>query len=113
MSRGLLLRTLASVAVAGQLQLLPLAIACAAQHARPAAAHCEEAPPADGPRISGTGCHAAPACQLGMGCAAAAAAVPSLGFTVALSGDQLVLPAGAVPALVSFDSSPAPPPPQA
>lgn len=114
MKHGILLRLVALTALAGQLQLLPAGIACAARHVQPTASHCDDGGPTAGDAVTPVaGCHEAPACQLGVGCSSATAAVLSLGYIVALSGEQYAVPASASLAPASFDSSPAPPPPQA
>ena len=103
---------MALVAIAGQLQLLPVAMACAAEHIGPAVSHCGDPLPVGGPAVSSGDCHGSPACQLGLGCSAAATAIPSLAYALAVTGDQSAVPASATPAPASFDTSPTPPPPQ-
>ena len=106
---------MALVAIAGQLQLLPAAIACAADHARPAASHCGgPAQPGDGLALtSGHDTPLSPLCALGIGCAASGVALLADATAGVPIADDVAVPARAALAPPSFDSSPAPPPPQA
>lgn len=107
-----MLRTVALVAIAGQLQLLPAAIACAAEHGRPAG-HCGEAMLETGPALSaGHDGPASPLCTLGMGCMATSVAVAPAAAAESPDVASFDVTARAVLVPPSFDSSPAPPPPQ-
>ncbi len=104
---------MAIVALAGQLQLLPAAIACAAEHAKPVSSHCGGMQQA-GPAVSAShDAPVAPVCAAGLGCApfpSALAAAPALsGF----AAEAFAVPVHAVVTPPSFHASPVSPPPQA
>ena len=114
MIRGLVLRAVALVAVAGQLQVLPAAMACAAEHRKPVAGHCGDGGARDG--VAVTTNHDAPVsplCVLGVGCRASTAGLMSPAGASGLAPGVSDVPADAPLPPASLDPSPTPPPPQA
>lgn len=109
-----MLRTVALVAIAGQLQLLPAAIMCAAGHGQAAESHCgADSAGAAVAVTAGSDSVESPLCAWGIGCRA-----PAVGLLAdAASGERIGDPLTVLPAdsqqPASLDLSPAPPPPQA
>jgi hypothetical protein len=112
--RSLLTRSFAFVVLAAQVQAVPAALACAREHDRPAASHCDRSQRTNGPVVAPAQADAGSLCALLGPCALTSPAVSPTAVVSDFVGQYLHLAVqGATTAPTSFDAAPIPPPPQA
>ena len=117
--RLVVMRAVALVALMGQLQTLPGALACVREHRRAdVATHCQQpahgAMPSDGGQVAVQGIPdaAQPLCSLLGPCAAPTPAVAQFAARVVAAGSAVAVTWPVPSAPLSIDLTPQPPPPQ-
>lgn len=112
--RRLVIRVVALVAILGQLQQLPAAVACVQQHQKATSDHCGLPIGANGPAIQAEHAGmASPLCATLGNCAAQTPATVARAGADLLTGPVFTVPSPAPDALTSYLSPPVTPPPQA
>jgi hypothetical protein len=114
MMRSLFARCFALVVLAAQVQAVPAALACAREHGRPAASHCDQGHRTNGPVVAPVQADAGGLCAVLGPCALTSPVVSPTAVVSDFGGQYLHLVVqGAASAPASFDAAPIPPPPQA
>ncbi len=112
--RSLFARCFAFVVLAAQLQAVPAALACAREHGRPAASHCDRSQRTSGPVVAPAQADAAGLCGVLGPCTLTSPVVSPTAVVSDFGGPYLhLVMQGATTAPASFDAAPIPPPPQA
>jgi len=107
-------RLFALVVLAAQVQAVPAVLACAREHGRPAASHCDRTHLTTGPAVAPAQADAGGLCAVLGPCALTSPVVSPTVVVSDFGGQYLHLVVqGAASAPASFDAAPIPPPPQA